>query len=151
MEYKLTKHIIREFELSKINGELDIHLSSMKYFIDDIINKSDIYDNDDDDDDDDDDCDWYISDGNYVYFKQKNEFLSCHGDQVWSFFESLKLYNYDEIKELIHYLVSSNINREVRTPYFDLLMRKIEVSSNINREVGIPRCPPYSIPVWSII
>jgi hypothetical protein len=52
MEYKLTKHIIREFELSKLNGELDNHLCEMKDFIDNIFDKSNIVDDKDG---------WYIS------------------------------------------------------------------------------------------
>ena len=111
MEYKLIKHIIREFELSKLNGELDNHLYEMKKFIDDIFNKSNISN------DSIGDYDWYVYDNdNYVYFKQKSGYLQCDYYLVWSFFTSLKLYNYDEIRELIHYIVSSIINREVGTP-----------------------------------
>ena len=103
MEYELTKHIIREFELSKLILHLDNHLCEMKDFIDNIFDRYNIvYDNGDD-------CDWYIYDNdNYVYFKQKNGYLYCDHHLVWSFFESLNLYNYNEIRELIHYMVSSN-------------------------------------------
>ena len=79
-------------------------------------------------------------DYDYYYFHQedRNDYLWCDYDEVWTFFRRDLGLNYDDAQELIQQLVDETLNCKVNTPSGIMLGFNYKVDETLNCKVNTP-------------
>ena len=71
----------------------------------------------------------------YYYFIQddKNSEMWCNYAKVWLFFDNELRLDYDEIQELIQYMLNKSLNHVVNTPkYSRIYIKSIQINNDVN-------------------
>ena len=81
-----------------------------------------------------DDYDYY-----YFYQEDRNDYLWCDTEKIWSFFRRDLGLNYDGTQELIHQMVDETLNYIVNTPISSISPTNLLVDETLNYIVNTPR------------
>ena len=84
----------------------------------------------------------------YFYQEDRNDYLWCDYDEVWTFFRRDLGLNYDDVQELIQQLVDETLNCKVNTPQRLMFQSLILVDEALNCKVNTPKSPFYNQNPW---